>query len=173
MRHLTAEQIENYAEGITLEPEPHLASCLRCQLSVAQERTMTLALSKLEPIAPSRDFAAGLDGALDVVRRVTEDRQSNQIWVGVAAFSSLLMLMVFGYQAIMAFQYGGALDFLSLYASRPDLISRYPTEAVAALVESLPLLETVLSLGLLILAVVLGQQFVGIWRSSARGGSSK
>jgi hypothetical protein len=173
MIHLSSEQIENYAEGASHEVDEHLSSCLRCQRSIVQDRAVTRALSALDRIPPSREFAASLEAAMDAAMGVRGEWQPNQNWIGVAAFSSMMLLLVFGYQTIMGLQYGGALDFLSLYASRPELISRYPSEALGALVESLPLLEFVLSLGLFILAAVLGHQFVGRWRSTSRPGAWK
>ncbi len=61
---------------------------------------------------------------------------------------------------LFAFEESGALDFFSLVTSRPEVFATYSTDAYFALLESLPLLEIVLTLFALLTVLVLAQQWV-------------
>ena len=162
MKHPSLEQIENYKEGQARALDAHLATCEQCRRELAAERRMAQALRHVERIAPSPEFAVRLDQAL--ARAETAQRppvyRPAFAWTGLAALLVSGLLLVFAYQTAMALQEGGALDLVSLYASRPDVLSMYPTEALSALLESLPLVEFLLTLVLLLITVVLAQQFV-------------
>jgi hypothetical protein len=167
--HLTYEQTESYLQGVDSDLDAHVMTCSHCQIEISNEHALTLALAKLERVAPSPEITARLQGAFAFAKRGGKERQPHLGWIGLAACSSTLLLMVFGYQMVLALQSGGALDFLSLYSSHPDLVSTYPSEALSALVESLPLLELLLTLAFLILAAAFGQQFVGgLWSTPRR-----
>ncbi len=163
MSHLTLEQIENYAEGRDRALDAHVATCAKCQHEIAAERRLTHALMRLERFSPSPEFAAQLDRTLQpteltTARQLVKPRRPSAL-IGVAALSVSFLLLIFASQTIVLFQEGGALDFVSLYFSRPDLLSTYPSESLSALIESLPLAEFALTLGLLVVAIVLAQQF--------------
>ena len=164
MKHLSPEQLESYQEGQDPGLDLHLARCSQCRQDVIAERRLAQALRHLERYAPSVEFAAALDRTLERAEtaRAPEAaaRRPSFAWTGIAALLASLLLVVFAYQTLDAFQTGGALDFVSLYASRPDLLSMYPLESVSALIESLPLVEFLITLVVLIIAVVLTQQFV-------------
>ncbi len=164
MKHLSVEQIESYVEGQERALDAHVAICAQCQHELLMERRIVQALRHLERVAPSPEFAVRLDQALERAEAARAQapvvRRPSFAWTGIAALLASLLLMVFAYQTLVAFQEGGALDFVSLYASRPDLLSMYPTESVSALIESFPLVEFLLTLVLLVIAVVLAQQFV-------------
>jgi hypothetical protein len=172
MTHLSVEQMENYAEGQDPELDAHVTACPRCQRELAAEQRLARALMRLERLAPSPEFAARLDRALARAESATRGwsdvtHRPSLLWTGVAALLASALLVVFAYQTVVAFQDGGALDFVSLFASRPDLLSTYPIESLNALIESLPLVEFLLTLGLLVIAVVLGEQFM-----TARSGTA-
>ncbi len=165
MNHLTLDQIENYVPGQDRELDAHLASCVRCQSELAAERRLAHALTRLERFSPSPEFSAQLDRALaraesTSLEQLAKPRRAS-VWTGLAALLSSFLLLIFAFQTIIAFQDGGSLDFVSLYFSRPDLLSTYPSESLSALLESLPLVEFALTRGLLVIAVVLVQQFFG------------
>ncbi len=164
MKHLDVEQIENYTEGQSRALDAHLALCAQCREELLAERRLAQTLRRLERIAPSPEFAVRLDQALEraEARRgiPAPGYRSVSAWTGLAALLVSGLVLVFAYQTMIALQEGGALDFVSLYASRPDLLSMYPTESLSALVESLPLVEFLLTLVLLVITVVLAQQFV-------------
>jgi hypothetical protein len=173
MSHLTYEQTESYVQGENSDLDAHVVTCSHCQGEISDERALTRALANLERVAPFPEIAARLEQAFASTKRGGKEPKPHLGWVGLAACSSTLLLLVFGYQMVLALQYGGALDFLSLYSSHPDLISTYPSEALGALVESLPLLEVLLTLAFLILAAALGQQFVGGWWATPRRSPGK
>ena len=163
MTHLTPGQIEDYQEGRDRALDAHVSSCPRCLREVKIERRINRALAHMERYAPSPEFAARLDRALGkleapVYKPISE--RSGSRWMVLAALLSALLLLILALQTVIAFRDGGALDFVSLYLSQPDLLSTYPTEALSALVESLPLVEMLLTLGLVVIVAVLGQQFL-------------
>ncbi len=165
MNHLTWEQIENYAEGRERALDAHVADCAQCQHEIAAERRLTHALTRLERFSPSPEFTAQLDRALEQaesnsLHQALKTRRPS-VWTGIAALLASLLLLIFASQTILLLQEGGALDFLLLYFSRPDLLSMYPSESLNALIESLPLVEFILTLGLLYIAITLAQQFFG------------
>ncbi len=175
MSHLTPDQVENYSEGQNRELDAHIAACARCQSELAVERRLGQALTRLERFSPSPEFAARLEHALGRAEstarpRATAPRPFSFSWIGVAALVASGLLLVFAYQTLVAFQEGGTLDFVALYFSRPDLLSTYPSESLSALIESLPLAEFTLTLGLLVIAVVLGQQFLNVRNSKPSSG---
>ncbi len=165
MSHLNLDQIENYQEGLTPELDAHLATCARCQKQIAHASEMNRALGEMERVAPAPTFAARLERALaheeHARRRIALSPRPQPVWTGLAALLAATLLLVFAFETVVAFQNSGALDFVSLFASRPDLLSMYPAESISALVESFPLLEFLLTLGSLFVAAVLAQQFVG------------
>ncbi len=163
MNHLTLEQIENYAEGRERELDAHVATCEQCQSEIVAERQLTHALTRLDRFSPSPEFTAQLDRALEQaqltsLRQMVKTRRLS-LWTGIAALLASFLLLIFASQTILLLQEGGALDFLLLYFSRPDLLSMYPSESFGALIESLPLVEFILTLGLLYIAITLAQQF--------------
>jgi hypothetical protein len=164
MKHLSVEQIETYVAGRDREVDAHLATCARCQRELAAEQRLVRALSRLERLAPSPEFAARLERALmrtdtKARRQVSDAPRPSPTWTGVAALLAALLLVVFAYQTLVGLQDSGTLDFVSLFASRPDLLSTYPTESLSALFESLPLVELALTVVLFVIALVLAQEF--------------
>lgn len=165
MVHLSVEQIEDYAEGQDPELDQHVAACPICWRELDLDRRLTRGLMRLERVAPSPEFVARLDRALGRGESAVRERSGasprpSLAWTGVAALLASALLLVFAYQTVVALQEGGALDFVSLFASRPDLLSLYPMESLNALIESLPLFGFLLTLGLFVIALVLADQFL-------------
>ena len=162
MTHLTREQIEDYEEGRDRALDAHVSSCPRCTREVKLERRISRALAHMERYAPSPEFVTRLDRALGKLEppagRATADASFSP-WMIVAATLASVLLLILAVETAIAFRDGGALDFVSLYLSQPDVFSSYPTEALSALVESLPLVEILLTLGLGVIVAALGQQF--------------
>ncbi len=163
MTHLTRDQIEDYQEGQDRALDAHVSSCTRCAREVNVERRINRAIAHLERYAPSPEFVTRLDRALGKLEPPAPEPVSGPVfspWMVVAATLSSLLLLILALETVIAFRDGGALDFVSLYLSQPDLLSTYPTEALSALLESLPLVEIILTLGLGVIVAVLGQQFL-------------
>lgn len=58
MQHLTAEEIELWAQGILGAARAmHLADCSLCRVEAERERKVILQLAQLPRFAPSADFA--------------------------------------------------------------------------------------------------------------------
>ena len=81
-------------------------------------------------------------------------------FITVATFFSLLLLLWFGFQMVIAFVDNGTFEILSLLSGRPDLFSTFFGDALWALLEALPLGEIVLTLFALFTVIVLAEQWV-------------
>lgn len=163
--HLTGEQLELYlageSSGNARAPlSRHLANCALCQKRVAHTQRLELLLSNL----PREKATGGLSSRImaAVEWRVGEEqaRSARAPWIAFATLISLVMTVWFGLQMLIALQDDGALDFFSLYASNPDLLSTYSADALFALVESLPISELLLTSFAVLVVIVLAQQWV-------------
>ncbi len=159
MKHLTDEQIEAFAEGQAAALAAHVDACAQCKQQVLREQRLIRALAAQERAVPSREFVARLGDRLTLEMNPGPAAPLSPGLVGFAAAFAAVLLLVFVYQTMLAFQQSGAADFLSLFISRPDLLRLDPYDAVSALLESLPLLELVFTFGLFIIALVLTREF--------------
>ncbi len=152
--------------------EDHLHACLSCRQRAANLRQMTAVLYQL----PVEEPPAGLEvRIMAAVSAVPAQDGVVQTWlyraaIGLAAFFSLLMLLALGYQTLLVWQQDGTGQFISLLAGNPDLALRYPTEALYAVLESLPVVEIALTLGISLVIVLLLEQFLA---SLGQQGSSQ
>jgi len=142
--------------------EDHLLTCPSCRQRVANLRQMTTLLYQL----PVEELPAGLEARIvAAVGPAPAQEAVNQSWlyraaIGLAALFSLLMLLALGYQTLLVWQQDGTGQFISLLAGNPDLALRYPTEALYAVLESLPVVEIALTLGIALVIVLLLEQFL-------------
>ncbi len=166
MEHLSPEQIEEYAAGQNARLDAHLAACPLCSGRLASEQRLTRALGRLERASPSPEFFSRLDAALAAraamaaPARPAGARRLSRLLEGVAALAALVLLVLFAGQAALTLQERGALEFITLLATHPDLLSTYPGESLSALFESLPLVESLLMVGLFVVTLVLGQRLL-------------
>jgi hypothetical protein len=169
-KHLTANELDLYLEKelddrARVQIEEHLASCARCRARLARDQRLSTALQALPRDEPPRDLVARIGSAGQA--QVLQDRlqRSRMPFITVATFFSLLLLLWFGFQMIIAFEDNGTLEFLSILGGRPDLFSSYFIDSVWALIETLPLGEIVLTLFALFTVIVLAEQWLDTIRS--------
>ncbi len=168
MRHLTSAEIERAAEQAPdASREPHLAECTECRQAVASERKFARALSRIPRAEPRPDLAARIQAALPP--QIEPNAWLRPNLMAIATILAGGLLLVVAYQTIVELQLGGAWDFVSLFASRPDILSAYPFESLSALAESLPLLELALTFGLLVVTVILAQELFLLRRAVGHG----
>ena len=159
MKHLSLNQIEDMAEGhASDELREHVSGCAGCQARVAREVKLERALRALPRTEPASDLASRIQAAIPSEASVRA-WTPRLIQAGLAAGLAALIVIVLLYQTGLALQASGALDFISFYADQPDVVTMYPSEALSALIESLPLLEMLVTMGVLFIALALMRRF--------------
>lgn len=143
--------------------EVHLRTCPACRKRLANLEQVTALLYQLPPEEPTPDLEARVVAAVEARAARAPVRQPwlRTVAVGLGALFSALLLLALGYQTILGLQQGGAAQFISLLLSDPELLARYPAEGLYTVLESLPLFELALTLGLSLITVLLVEQFVG------------
>lgn len=162
--HLTARDLDLYVEeeldpSARVEVEEHLAGCDGCRRRLASARQFVRHVRAIPRESAAPDLVPRVQAAVEF--QVFQDRlrRSRLPFLAAAMFFSLVFLVWFGFQWIVALQVNGTLDMFSLLASRPDLFSDYSIDAAWALIEALPLGETALMLFALFMMILLLQQW--------------
>jgi hypothetical protein len=140
----------------------HLAACPMCRGLVERDREIESALVELPRAMAPRDLIVRIMSAAELRGAEARARWERLPFIVAATFFSFLLSIWFGLQMLLAFQDNGALDYFSLITSRPEVFSLYSADAYFALIESLPILEIVLTVFALLTVLVLAQQWVDI-----------
>jgi len=161
--HLQAMALDLYAEdelspAEVAEVEAHLRACALCQGRVSAARQMARALARLPRAEPAPDLAERVLATVRATHRRAEWPRAVAIGFGLAF--SVLLLLALALDTLLAFQEGETFEFVSLLTSRPETVMVYPTEALSALWESLPAMNIVLTAGILMIGLILAEQFV-------------
>jgi predicted anti-sigma-YlaC factor YlaD len=164
-QHLTANEIEQYTENELdaarrAEIEQHLAACAVCRAYIAQGSQLNIALRALPRTQPPRELAARIGGVVETRVAQEQARRARLPFVAIATFFSVLLLLWFCGEMIIAFQENSVLDFFALFTSYPDWYSTDSLDALLALIEALPITEILLTLCALLTVGVLAQQLV-------------
>lgn len=164
-RHLTPRELGMYVEKETEDIaraaiELHLADCVVCRERTHRAERFENALRELPREHAPRQLTERILATVDWRAAQEQARRKRLPFVALATLSSLLLSIWFGAQMVAAFLQDDALDFFSLFTSRPDLLSTYSFDAVFALLESLPFGEIVLTAFAVLIAIVLSQQLV-------------
>jgi hypothetical protein len=172
--HLPVDVIEAAAEGqTTSEEQLHLAGCSACRARVARAAKLDRALYAMPSITPSPNLAPQIREAVAgaaAVRRVKQHAYT----AGIAAGLTMLLALALVFQAGIELQVGGALNFFSFYIHQPEILINYPGDALAALVEVLPLAQMLATMAVVVIAIVLVQRFwVSMDLTPARGVSRR
>ena len=144
------------------EIREHLQVCPLCQRKLGNLQQMTDLLYQFPSKEPTPNLARNI---VAVVEARAAAAQIRQRWLRTAtaslgaAFATLLVLWS-GYETFIALQEGGGMEFISLVGAHPHLLFRYPTDALYAVLEALPLVNIVLTLGASLVAWLLAGQFV-------------
>ncbi|MFQ5854370.1 MAG: anti-sigma factor family protein [Anaerolineae bacterium] len=160
-------RLDLYLEGELIEAERntvevHLAACLLCRRRLANLEQITALLYELPPEEPAPDL---VDRVIATVEARAVRTSARRPWLRVAAMGlgmlfSALLLLALGYQTLLAWRQGGAGQFISLLLNDPELLARYPVEGLYAVLESLPVVELAVTLGLSLVILLLVEQFV-------------
>lgn len=161
-QHLTANAVDLYLEqGVDdrASLDEHLAACALCRGRIARDQRIEGALRALPRENPPRDLTARITAAIELRVAQEQARQERLPFIAAATFFSVLLALWFGFEMLVAFQENGALDFFALISSHPEVFSAYSSDALFALIESVPISEIVLTLFALLTVVVLAQQW--------------
>ncbi len=164
-KHLSPRELERYVEGECEDAaraaiEVHLADCAQCRERTHRAEQFENALRAMPREQAPRELTERILAVADWRAAQEQARRKRLPLVALATLSSLLLAIWFGAQMVTAFLQDDALDFFSLFTSRPDILSTYPFDAVSALLESLPVSEILLTAFALLIAIVLSQQLV-------------
>lgn len=147
--------------------EHHLETCAACQQKLAALQQMTALLYQIPTETPAPNLAGR------IVTTVEARMQRNpryRLWlhaaaVGLGLLFSAYLLLALGYQTLLAWQQGGAGQFISLLLNDPELIGRYPTESMYAVLEALPVAELALTVGSSLVVLLLIEHLAGVMAS--------
>jgi predicted anti-sigma-YlaC factor YlaD len=163
--HISRDELDLYSEGelsgSRLEQvERHLEECRSCQARAANCREWVGELRALPREAPSPDLAPRIAAAVDLRIFQGRLRRSRLPFVAAAMGLSVLLVIWFGIQTVVALQDNGTLYLFSLLTSRPEILLADSVDTIWACIEALPLLQAVLMLSALFTVIVLVQQWI-------------
>lgn len=164
-KHLTTEDLERFIENDLGASDraafdQHLARCARCRGYLGRERSIEAALHAFPREQPPRDLVSRINALIEWRAAEAHTRRARLPFVTLATLFSAALALWFGYQMLVAFQENDALVFASLFTASPEILTAYSSDALFALIESLPLGEIVLTLFAMVTAIVLAQQWV-------------
>ena len=168
--HLTPEVLEIYVTGAMEDTARvpltrHLAACASCRARADRAQKLEIGLRDLPRVNAPHNLNDQIIAAVDWRVTLEESRRKRLPYIAFATAASIVVSLWFLFQMMGALADNDALDFLALYASRPDLFSNYFSDALFALVESLPLQEIAMTVIAIAIAVVLAQQLVESFQS--------
>jgi hypothetical protein len=157
--HLGALEVEEAVDGESRsEVRLHLAGCAVCRAHVGRAVKLERVLHAIPRLEPAPGLAAQIRAAV-AGSAATRPLRQHPYAIGIAAAISTLLALTLVYQAGVELQVGGALNFFSFYLSQPDVLMSYPGDALAALVEAMPLAQMVMTLAVVVIAFVLTGRF--------------
>ena len=164
-KHLSEHELDRYFEKelderARVQAEEHLANCEHCRGLLAREQLLSTALRARPREQPPRDLAVRIGKAAQALAAQEQLQRARMPFITIATCFSLLLLLWFGFQMVIAFIDNGTFEILSLLSGQPDLLSTFFSEGLWALLEALPLGEIVLTLFALFTVIVLAEQWV-------------
>lgn len=163
--HLTPQRVEAYVTGEIADnareaTTQHLAHCAACRARVDRALKLEVELRALAPVNVPHHLNDQIIAAVDWRVTLEETRRKRLPYIAFATFASIVISLWFLFQMLSALLDDDALDFLALYTTRPDIFSNFFSDALFALVESLPLQEIAMTVIAVAIAIVLAQQLV-------------
>jgi anti-sigma factor RsiW len=164
-KHLSPMELQTYVESECADSaraaiEGHLADCVSCRQRTHRAKRFENAMQDMPRDPAPREMTERILATIDWRAAQEQARRKRMPLIALATCSSVLLAIWFGTQMIAAFLQDDALDFFSLFTSRPDIFSTYSSDAVFALIESLPVGEILLTAFAVLIAIVLSQQLV-------------
>ncbi len=139
------------------EVEMHLDTCGACRRRVTGWRQMSDVLTMLPTERPAPDLAARILARVAAETAVWRVSLRHTLPAALGALAAALMVIWLGVESLTVLQEGGGLEFVALFTTQPEMLLAYPAEALAALVEALPVVEFLLMLTALGAALFLAQ----------------
>ncbi|MCL4294427.1 MAG: zf-HC2 domain-containing protein [Anaerolineae bacterium] len=144
--------------------ENHLETCSACRQRLTNLRQMMALLHQIPSEAPPPDLVGRIVARVEA--RIPR-HPGYWLWLHTAAVGfgilfSAYLLSALGYQTLLAWQQGGAGQFISLLFNDPALIAHYPAESLYAILEALPVAELALTLGSSLVVLLLVEQLLGV-----------
>jgi len=163
--HLTPRDLETYVTGAMEDTARaastrHLADCAACRARFNRAEKLETGLCALPRVNAPHHLNDQIIAAVDWRVTLEETRRQRLPYIAFATVASVVVSIWFLFQMMGALIDNDALDFLTLYANRPDLFSNYFFDALSALIEALPLQEIAMTVIAIGIAVVLAQQLV-------------
>lgn len=168
MSHLDDAVLDAYAEGMLSTAEraaadAHLAACADCRMtlvSLAQVGDLLRAQPRQAP--PPQLIATIVNHLAPMPAPRLKAGWTRGRWVlaSLAAMAVWSLLVVLVGETVLAAYRRGLGEFARLAREHPELVMRYPSDALYAFLESLPLVEIGLTLVLLIAGLWLVQRLI-------------
>lgn len=177
--HLDSGKIDQAAAGkTTSESDLHLADCDLCRARVARAVKIERALCAMSRVEPAPGLASRITASLNARQaqlQAVEPRQPKPyaFAVGIAAALGTLVALALVYEVGLELAASGALNFLSLFLRRPEVVMNYPGDALATMVEVLPVPQMLMTLGIVIVVIVLARSFGAAFDVAPARGSSR
>lgn len=170
--HLQVLQVESAGEGQTTpEMRVHLGECAVCRARVARATKFEDVLHGIPRVHAAPDLVPHIRASIAEFAAARRLRQPPYARGLAAAFAAVVALVLV-YQAGIELEVGGALTFFAFFVRQPEAVINYPGDALAALVEVLPLLQMLVTLAVVVVAVGLLRRFQEAMNLSAARGSS-
>lgn len=163
--HLTATDVEAYIENQTTPAaraavEQHLAACAICRQHIAADRRLDAALRTISREPAPQDLAARIGANVELYQTQEQARRVRIPFLAGAMLFSILLVIWFAAELVVALQENGTVEFMTLLFDRPDLFSAYTVDAILAFAEALPMGELALTLFAILTVIVLMQQLL-------------
>lgn len=144
--------------------EHHLETCSACRQRLTGLQQITALLYQIPAETPAPDLTGRIVATIEAgMQRSPRYR----LWlhtatVGLGLLFSAYLLLALAYQTLLAWQQGGAGQFIALLLNDPELIGRYPAESLYAVLEALPVAELALTLGSSLVVLILIEHLAGV-----------
>lgn len=160
--HLDAWAIDQAAGGhANRGVKRHLSECAACRARVARAVKMERALRAIPRAEPAPGLASRISAAV-AARQAAEMKTAEparpkpyMFAAAIGAALGTLLALALVYESGIELAANGALGFFSFFVRRPDVVVNYPGDALAAMLELLPLPQMLATLGLVVVVLML------------------
>lgn len=157
--------LDLYVEGEldatqSAEVEAHLGECDLCRQRVTSLEQMSDVLAKVPAERPAPDLVARILVAVEAEVSGRPASLRHCLPAALGALTAMLVVIWLGAEAFTTMENGSAFEFLAFFTAQPEALLAYPADALAALIEALPVVEVLLMLVALGLALFLGQRAI-------------
>jgi predicted anti-sigma-YlaC factor YlaD len=164
--HLTSNDIEQFTENENRAAlDSHLQNCALCRARVESASRLNATLRAV-PRAPSaRDLVARVSAGIEARLAQEQARRARASFIAVATGLSALLVLWFALETFAALQDNSTLEYLEWISTHPELFASNFGDTIFALIEIVPVSETLLTLFALFTVGVLVQQWIATMRA--------